>query len=129
MLDAGVPLKHNIAGVAMGLILNSSELDGDGEPVILSDIIGAEDALGDMDFKVLQYLSRQEYYLLKFRCHDLVCFTLRIVINKTLKSHNEMIESVLFVASPHIRYWKLTVYVLHIRLLEVRRASRLSRWI
>jgi polyribonucleotide nucleotidyltransferase len=52
MLDAGVPLKHNIAGVAMGLILNSSELDEDEEPVILSDIIGAEDALGDMDFKV-----------------------------------------------------------------------------
>ena len=68
MLDAGVPLKHNIAGVAMGLILNSNELDGDGEPVILSDIIGAEDALGDMDFKVLQYLSQQEYYLFKFKC-------------------------------------------------------------
>jgi polyribonucleotide nucleotidyltransferase len=52
MLDAGVPLKHNIAGVAMGLILNSNELDEAEEPVILSDIIGAEDALGDMDFKV-----------------------------------------------------------------------------
>ncbi|KAI5082899.1 hypothetical protein GOP47_0002642 [Adiantum capillus-veneris] len=52
MLDAGIPLKHSIAGVAMGLILNSSESGGDDEPVILSDIIGAEDALGDMDFKI-----------------------------------------------------------------------------
>lgn len=52
MLDAGVPLKHLVAGVAMGLILNSNESEGDGEPVILSDIIGAEDALGDMDFKI-----------------------------------------------------------------------------
>lgn len=52
MLDAGIPLKQSIAGVAMGLILNSSESGGDDDPVILSDIIGAEDALGDMDFKI-----------------------------------------------------------------------------
>lgn len=58
MLDAGVPLKGSVAGVAMGLILNTRECGGDGEPVILSDILGSEDALGDMDFKViLIYLS------------------------------------------------------------------------
>lgn len=47
MLDAGVPLKTPVAGVAMGLILES-----DGRFVILTDILGSEDALGDMDFKV-----------------------------------------------------------------------------
>lgn len=52
MLDAGVPLKSLVAGVAMGLIMNTEECGGDGEPLILSDIIGAEDALGDMDFKI-----------------------------------------------------------------------------
>ncbi|QDZ21521.1 polyribonucleotide nucleotidyltransferase [Chloropicon primus] len=46
--DAGVPLTTNVAGVAMGLILNQE----DGSYVILSDILGNEDALGDMDFKV-----------------------------------------------------------------------------
>ncbi len=46
MMDAGIPIKHPIAGIAMGLILEGSEY------VILSDILGAEDALGDMDFKV-----------------------------------------------------------------------------
>lgn len=45
--DAGVPLRANVAGVAMGLILND-----DGSYAILSDILGNEDALGDMDFKV-----------------------------------------------------------------------------
>ena len=50
MLDAGVPLKSSVAGVAMGLILGDK--DGD-EPVILTDILGLEDALGTMDFKVL----------------------------------------------------------------------------
>eukprot|EP01038_Epipyxis_sp_PR26KG_P009558 gene9558-12871_t len=49
MLDAGVPLKTSVAGVAMGLILGEKEGD---EPVILTDILGLEDALGTMDFKV-----------------------------------------------------------------------------
>lgn len=52
MLDAGVPLKGSVAGIAMGLILNTRDCGGDGEPLILSDILGSEDALGDMDFKV-----------------------------------------------------------------------------
>lgn len=49
MLDAGVPLKTMVAGVAMGLILGENEGE---EPVILTDILGLEDALGTMDFKV-----------------------------------------------------------------------------
>ncbi|GJP53314.1 hypothetical protein CLOM_g12467 [Closterium sp. NIES-68] len=52
MLDAGVPLHSPVAGVAMGLILRTEEAGGDGTPVILTDILGSEDALGDMDFKV-----------------------------------------------------------------------------
>jgi polyribonucleotide nucleotidyltransferase len=47
MMDAGVPLKAPVAGVAMGLIMEDS-----GEYAILSDILGDEDHLGDMDFKV-----------------------------------------------------------------------------
>jgi len=47
MMDAGVPLKSAVAGVAMGLIM-----EDDGSYAILSDILGDEDHLGDMDFKV-----------------------------------------------------------------------------
>ena len=47
MMDAGVPLKAPVAGVAMGLILEES-----GDFAILTDILGDEDHLGDMDFKV-----------------------------------------------------------------------------
>jgi polyribonucleotide nucleotidyltransferase len=46
LLDAGVPLKDMVAGIAMGLIHEG------GEYVTLTDILGAEDAFGDMDFKV-----------------------------------------------------------------------------
>ncbi len=47
LMDAGVPLKAPVSGIAMGLILEPS-----GEFAILSDILGDEDHLGDMDFKV-----------------------------------------------------------------------------
>ncbi|MEZ5283362.1 MAG: polyribonucleotide nucleotidyltransferase [Vicinamibacterales bacterium] len=48
MMDAGVPLKAPVAGVAMGLILDEAT----GKYAVLSDIAGAEDHYGDMDFKV-----------------------------------------------------------------------------
>ncbi|CUH60667.1 polyribonucleotide nucleotidyltransferase [Thalassobacter stenotrophicus] len=47
MMDAGVPLKAAVAGVAMGLVL-----EDDGDYAVLTDILGDEDHLGDMDFKV-----------------------------------------------------------------------------
>ena len=50
LLNAGVPLKAPVAGIAMGLM--SEEIDGTRHYVALTDILGAEDALGDMDFKV-----------------------------------------------------------------------------
>ncbi len=46
MMDAGVPIQRPVAGIAMGLILDEEKV------VILSDILGVEDALGDMDFKI-----------------------------------------------------------------------------
>jgi len=46
LMDAGVPVKAPVAGIAMGLIVE------DGESIVLSDILGDEDHLGDMDFKV-----------------------------------------------------------------------------
>ncbi|NPC95495.1 polyribonucleotide nucleotidyltransferase [Nocardioides sp. zg-DK7169] len=50
LLQAGVPLKASVAGIAMGLV--SGEIDGKTQYVALTDILGAEDAFGDMDFKV-----------------------------------------------------------------------------
>jgi polyribonucleotide nucleotidyltransferase len=50
LLNAGVPLKAPVAGIAMGLV--SDDVDGGTEYVALTDILGAEDAFGDMDFKI-----------------------------------------------------------------------------
>ena len=48
MMDAGVPLKSPVAGIAMGLVMDEKS----GKYAVLSDIAGAEDHYGDMDFKV-----------------------------------------------------------------------------
>ena len=50
LLHAGVPLKAPVSGIAMGLV--SGEVDGKTQYVALTDILGAEDAFGDMDFKI-----------------------------------------------------------------------------
>lgn len=55
LLNAGVPLKAPVAGIAMGLVSDDIEVEGGGVErryVALTDILGAEDAFGDMDFKV-----------------------------------------------------------------------------
>jgi polyribonucleotide nucleotidyltransferase len=46
LMDAGVPIKEPVAGIAMGLLIQ------DGKDIVLSDILGDEDAMGDMDFKI-----------------------------------------------------------------------------
>ena len=58
LLNAGVPLKAPVAGIAMGLVSDDVEVDGGGTErrfVTLTDILGAEDAFGDMDFKVRRH--------------------------------------------------------------------------
>jgi polyribonucleotide nucleotidyltransferase len=55
LLNAGVPLRAPVAGIAMGLVSDDVEVEGGGTErryVALTDILGAEDAFGDMDFKV-----------------------------------------------------------------------------
>ena len=53
LMDAGVPLTRPVAGIAMGLILEGKDF------AVLSDILGDEDHLGDMDFKVAGHLGRR----------------------------------------------------------------------
>ncbi|HEY4534546.1 MAG TPA: polyribonucleotide nucleotidyltransferase [Enteractinococcus sp.] len=50
LYNAGVPLRDSVAGIAMGLV--SDTVDGETRYAALTDILGAEDAMGDMDFKV-----------------------------------------------------------------------------
>ena len=69
MLAAGVPLKRMVAGVAMGLLLDES--GGGGAPIVLTDILGSEDALGTMDFKVAGDAEGVTAFQLDIKCEGL----------------------------------------------------------
>jgi polyribonucleotide nucleotidyltransferase len=74
LMDAGVPIERIVAGVAMGLILDE---DGGGdEPVILTDILGLEDGLGTMDFKVAGDATGISTFQLDIKCEGLSIETL-----------------------------------------------------
>jgi len=75
LMHAGVPLKGgNVAGIAMGMLLPE---DGEGEPVILSDILGVEDALGTMDFKTAGTRDGISTFQLDIKCEGLSQETMR----------------------------------------------------
>ena len=64
LLNAGVPLRASVAGIAMGLMSETNE-DGETKYLALTDILGAEDALGDMDFKVAgtsEFVTALQHY-------------------------------------------------------------------
>lgn len=100
MMDAGVPLKRPVAGVAMGLVKLDTEFH------ILSDIIGDEDALGDMDFKVAGTVNGITALQMDIKVagisHDIMKHALsqaregRIhildIMNNTLSSHRETLN-------------------------------------
>jgi len=69
MVAAGVPLTRRVAGVAMGLLLDESGEGG--APIILTDILGSEDALGTMDFKVAGDTVGISAFQLDIKCEGL----------------------------------------------------------
>ena len=79
MLDAGVPLLSPVAGVAMGLILGEKSED---PPVILTDILGLEDALGTMDFKVAGNASGITTFQLDIKSEGLTLEILAKALNQ-----------------------------------------------
>ena len=84
LMDAGVPIKKPVAGIAMGLIERVKE-DGTSEFAILSDIQGMEDFLGDMDFKVTGTEDGVTAIQMDIKVHGLS----REILEKALKQAKE----------------------------------------
>ena len=83
-MDAGVPIRKPVAGIAMGLIERVKE-DGTSEFAILSDIQGMEDFLGDMDFKVTGTEDGVTAIQMDIKVHGLS----REILEKALKQAKE----------------------------------------
>lgn len=76
LMDAGVPIKNPVAGIAMGMLLDDSKSVSDDDAVIVSDILGTEDGLGTMDFKVAGDRSGISTFQLDIKCEGLTIETM-----------------------------------------------------
>jgi len=71
LMDAGVPIKRPVAGIAMGMLLKDNEYTSDDDAYVVSDILGNEDALGTMDFKVAGDKEGITAFQLDIKCEGL----------------------------------------------------------
>ena len=76
LMDAGVPVKNPVAGVAMGMLLGDKGGVSDENAIILTDISGTEDALGTMDFKVAGDKDGITTFQLDIKCEGLTIETM-----------------------------------------------------
>jgi len=76
LMQAGVPVKSPVAGIAMGLLLGDKGGVSDENAIILSDILGTEDALGTMDFKVAGNREGISTFQLDIKCEGLTIETM-----------------------------------------------------
>lgn len=86
LMDAGVPIKNGVAGIAMGLVKEQDKY------VILSDIIGAEDHYGDMDFKVAGTKDGITAIQLDLKITGVPIMILREAIEQAAKIRNEILS-------------------------------------
>jgi len=71
LMDAGVPIARPVAGIAMGMLLENNEYTCDEDAYVVSDILGNEDALGTMDFKVAGDKEGITAFQLDIKCEGL----------------------------------------------------------
>lgn len=76
LMDAGVPVKRPVAGIAMGMLLDDTHSVSDEDAVIVSDILGTEDGLGTMDFKVAGDNTGITTFQLDIKCEGLTIETM-----------------------------------------------------
>ncbi|HNB23319.1 MAG TPA: polyribonucleotide nucleotidyltransferase [Candidatus Melainabacteria bacterium] len=111
LMDAGVPLKETIGGIAMGLILEGDRF------AILSDIQGLEDFLGDMDFKVAGSKEGITALQMDIKIEGISLDIMRVALDQAKRGRNHIIskmEEVLPKARPELSKWAPRIITIHI---------------
>lgn len=92
LMDAGVPIKRTVAGIAMGMLLNDKSGISDDTSVILSDITGTEDALGTMDFKVAGDREGVTTFQLDIKCEGLTFETMERALEQAREGRLHILQ-------------------------------------
>mmetsp|Transcript_27784 Transcript_27784/g.39241 ORF Transcript_27784/g.39241 Transcript_27784/m.39241 type:complete len:333 (+) Transcript_27784:1362-2360(+) len=92
LMDAGVPIKKPVAGIAMGMLLGDKGSVSDDNAVILSDILGTEDALGTMDFKVAGDRDGITTFQLDIKCEGLTLETMEKALQQAKEGRLHLLD-------------------------------------
>ncbi len=92
LMDAGVPLKTPVAGIAMGMLLDDNDAVSDENALILSDILGTEDALGTMDFKVSGDREGITAFQLDIKCEGLTVETMQRALQQARQGRLHLLD-------------------------------------
>lgn len=112
MMDAGVPIKRPISGIAMGLILEKEKF------LILSDILGVEDALGDMDFKIAGDANGVTAFQMDIKVEGITAEIMRAALEQAKQGRIHILQKMLD-ACPKSRE-RLSKYAPRIETIKVK---------
>jgi polyribonucleotide nucleotidyltransferase len=112
MMDAGVPIKRPVAGIAMGLILEGDRY------TILSDILGIEDALGDMDFKVTGDETGITAFQMDIKIEGITPEIMRAALEQAREGRIHILKKMLAVCPSYKE--KLSIYAPRIETMQIK---------
>ncbi len=112
LMDAGVPIKRPVAGIAMGLMM-----DDEGQPHILTDIADAEDFAGDMDFKVTGTERGVTAVQMDMKVHGLPIEILRTALLRSKQGRDTILKHMLSVITEPRK--ELSPYAPHIEKIKI----------
>jgi len=92
LMDAGVPIKSPVAGIAMGMLLDETATVSDDNALIVSDILGTEDALGTMDFKVAGDRNGITTFQLDIKCEGLSLETMERALEQARQGRLHILD-------------------------------------
>jgi polyribonucleotide nucleotidyltransferase len=112
MMDAGVPIKRPVSGIAMGLILEGDQFE------ILSDILGTEDALGDMDFKITGDKDGITAFQMDIKVEGITSSIMRAALDQAKKGRIHILNEMLKVCPESQE--KLSIYAPKIDTVQIK---------
>jgi polyribonucleotide nucleotidyltransferase len=93
LMDAGVPIRSPVAGIAMGMLLDDTHTVSDENAVIVSDILGTEDGLGTMDFKVAGNREGISTFQLDIKCEGLTIETMERALQQAKQGRLQILDN------------------------------------
>lgn len=112
LMDAGVPVKRPVSGIAMGLILEGNE------HVVLSDILGAEDALGDMDFKITGDNQGITAFQMDIKVEGITPKIMREALLQAKEGREQILSKMLAVCPEHKK--EMSIYAPRIETIQIK---------